>query len=163
MVMPTKMAALGEATAGSIRAAGYQVHFTGNGEPVATAADFVKIAAGAKVLFPQAAHSRSSIEKILHDSIRAVPLVVYDNQAIDCSDLPDYDLLAFTSPLNAGAYWKSHRQQPGQEVYAIGGTTAAALAQLGIKNVVVAEKAGEEGLALAIIKNSYIGGRQKRM
>jgi len=53
----------------------------------------------------------------------------------------------FTSPLNAQAYFARYALLEGQKVVAIGRTTAQAIADLGISNVITAPTPTEEVLA----------------
>lgn len=145
-----RLAAVGPATAREVGAEGFVCDFVGTGEPETTARAFHKVAAGCKVLFPQARHSRQSIQKKLGSAIEPRVLVVYDNQS--ASDVPavQAEVLVFTSPLNAQTYLNQHLVQPSQRVVAIGQPTAAACRAAGV-NPVIAAAPDESSLAKAVL------------
>ncbi|MCO6478333.1 MAG: uroporphyrinogen-III synthase [Phaeodactylibacter sp.] len=145
-----KWAALGRGTAAALSARGITPDFIGTGEPEGVAAAFAEEAASRRVLFPQARHSRQSIQQLLEGKIQAASLVVYDNRPLESFNIPFCQVLTFTSPLNAEAYFGKYALQEGQAVVAIGSTTAAALHRLGVKEVAVADAPSEEGLAAAV-------------
>ena len=146
-----RWAALGPGTAAAMRAAGLPIDFAGDGQPDSTAASFAARARGQRVLFPRARQSRQSIERLLAGQIRPISLEVYDNQPMENPTVPPCPVLVFTSPLNAAAYFKAYRLVPGQQLVAIGHTTAAALERLGM-NCRIAAAPSEEGLAAAAIE-----------
>lgn len=146
-----KVAAIGEATAGELRQCGVKIHFVGNGEPKATATAFLEMATGQKVVFPQAQNSRRSIQHLLAEKIESRDLVVYRNLPKREIELPDCEVLAFTSPMNVEAYFSKKKIREGQRIAAIGETTASALRELGIEKVEVAPEASEKGLVARIV------------
>jgi uroporphyrinogen-III synthase len=146
-----RWAALGAGTAAAMRAAGLPIDFAGDGQPESTAAGFAALARGQRVLFPRARQSRQSIERLLEGQIRPVSLEVYDNQPMENPVVPPCQVLVFTSPLNAVAYFHAYQLMPGQQLVAIGHTTAAALERLGM-SCRIAAAPGEEGLAAATIE-----------
>lgn len=144
-------AALGPATARELMKHTGRVDFTGTGDPATTAALFRPLAAGRSVLFPAARHSRQSVPKALGDAIEALHLAVYDNAPVSDPPPIDADVLVFTSPMNAEAYFARHPLQPHQRVIAIGKTTADALMALGIPGVRLAADPSESALAEAVL------------
>ena len=146
-----KTAAIGPATAEVVRAYSRQVDFVGDGASKTTAAAFLKMAAGQRVVFPRAANSRRSIQKVLGEKIAAIDLVVYQNLPKKKVELPGFDVLVFTSPMNAQAYFSEKKWREGQRVIAIGRTTEKALHELGIKKVEVADEPSERGLAIVVL------------
>lgn len=147
-----KWAAIGPAT-GSVltKFIGRKPDFTGTGDPAATAELFRKLAAGQSVVFPCARRSRHSIREILGDSVRAIPLEIYENAPLADPPRLDDDVLALTSPMNAEAYFSKFGLQTGQKAVAIGQTTAAALKKMGVPDVQISEKTTERGLAEAVL------------
>ncbi len=148
-----KLAAIGPGTAAALEEAIRPPDFTGDGDPESTAALFLETARGQRVLFPRAKESRQSIQKILEPHLTALDLVVYENSPRRDFTLPDFDVLVFTSPLNAQAYFSKKRWEETQKVVAIGKTTAKALAKLGVERVIVAENPSEESLAAEVLKS----------
>lgn len=143
----TRFGAIGPATARLVET----VHFVGDGVPETTAEAFRKVAAGKRVLFPRAAHSKQSVQLLLDNSVEALDLVVYQNEPLREVVLSDAAALIFTSPLNAQAYFSKHRLLSGQKVFAIGQTTARALSDLHIVPEAVAPQPSEEALANLVL------------
>ncbi len=105
------------------------VVFIGNGDPLAAAA-FREVSLGQTVLFPSASQSRQSIQHVLGVDIQSITLVVYHNAPIPNPEIRKEQILVFTSPMNAQAYFAHHALLEGQQVVAIGDSTALALTQL---------------------------------
>ncbi len=146
-----RMAALGPGTAAALSKYAY-VHFAGDGDPIQTAVNFLDLARGQKVIFVRAADSRQSIRQLLNDKITPLDLIVYKNTPIPEVEIPNCEVLVFTSPLNAQVYFSNHKKYGFQKVIAIGNTTAGALAELGINGVLVADAPSEEALAKKVLE-----------
>ncbi len=145
-------AAMGPKTAKRIQEViGNPPNFIGEGSPKEIAHSFLSRAAGKSVLFPAARHSLRSVENVLGSQIQSFPLIVYDNISKTRIAKLESDILVFTSPLNAQTYFSHHSLDLSQQAVAIGETTAKALQQLGIRNVIQAEEPSEEGLAKAVL------------
>lgn len=142
-----KWGVLGEGTAKALKEQGYVADFAGNGEPQRVGEAFAVVAAGQGVLFPRAAQSRESIQKILAGTVTIHDLVVYTNTPRTDFELPCADILVFTSPLNAQAYFARYAYQNTQKVLAIGQSTEQALRKLGISEILLAPTPTEEVLA----------------
>ncbi len=148
-----QIAAIGPGTAETLSAYVPHIHFTGNGDPETTARQFGPLVAGQTVLFPGAQHSRQSIQTLLGSHSTHIYLPIYDN--VPVADPPaqtDAAVLAFTSSLNAEAYFTRHALQPGQRVVAIGQPTAKTLAALGINKISTAKMPSEEDMARAVLE-----------
>lgn len=139
-------AALGPGTAKALHDQGLQADFVGQGLAATLAEDFLALARGCRVLFPQARHSRQALEKIIGAQLDVYPLVVYDNQPKAVFDIPFCDFLIFTSPMNAQAYYSRYTQQRTQQVIAIGQPTAEKLISLGIEKPAIADEPSEASL-----------------
>ena len=146
-----KFAAIGPGTADYLEERFRHPHFVGNGNAETTAEAFLKMANGQKVLFPRAMDSRRSIQQILEGKAVLVDLIVYDNVPRKTIELPEFDILVFTSPLNAKAYFSQKKIKEHQPVIAIGKTTATSLKKLGVKNIIVPDFPSEEALAQTIL------------
>lgn len=151
---PSRCAALGPSTARILGQYVSHIHFIGNGDPQAVAETFGAVAAGQKVLFPAAKNSAQTLIRLLGNRIEAIPLPLYDNLPSPWAAPTDAQVLVFTSPMNAEAYFLKNTLRGNQAVVAIGATTARALAVLGIKEVVLASEASEPGLAEAVLRLS---------
>ncbi len=66
--------------------------------------------------------------------------------------IPHADILVFTSPSNARAYFGKYKLQPDQTVIAIGSTTKLALGEFGVKEVHLSLSFDETGLLETIQK-----------
>lgn len=145
---PLKYAAYGSGTAGYLqRHHQAKVQFIGSAKPKGTAEALMVMAAGERILFPCAKHSRHSLYKYIRYKTDAIKLVVYDNQVRANFSLPSCDVLVFTSPLNAQAFFDKYPYQSEQKVVAIGHTTGRALKKMGIRKIAIAKKASEQALA----------------
>ena len=152
LVAGTRLAVLGPGTGRALQAHGYEADFTGDGDPSATAAAFLALAAGQRVLFPQARNSRRSVQQWLGTEVQSQEVVVYDNVPVAQVPAGPFQVLVFTSPLNARAFCAARKLQAAQLVVAIGNTTARALQKLGREQVRVADKPDETELAAAVLE-----------
>ena len=150
---PIKYAAYGSATAAYLhKHHNVKVQFIGSAKPKSTAEALMTMAAGERILFPCAKYSRHSLYKYIRYKTNAKKLVVYNNYIREDFDIPDCDILVFTSPLNAKAYFGKYKWKKKQKVIAIGRTTARELKKLGISKVSIAKKAREKDLAELVLE-----------
>ncbi|NET37232.1 MAG: uroporphyrinogen-III synthase [Cyanothece sp. SIO1E1] len=148
----TKIATIGKGTAAWLKDRGIAVDFIGSGNPAQTCDQFLALASGKSVLFPQALHSKKSIEKLAGQKIKALPLIVYENHMRDDFTLLPADVLTFTSPLNAQAYFKRYPEDHAQHIVSIGQTTSLALENMGKKVTQEAVEPNEICLAEAVLR-----------
>ncbi len=148
-------AALGVSTARVLEGFTGQVDFIGTGEPKGTAQLFRRHCARMKqagtIIFPAARRSRQSVMMLLQLDFQCAHFEIYDNQPVANPAQRTEDVLAFTSPMNADAYFSRHALLPNQRVVAIGGTTDRMLQYLGIAEVTIAAESTECGLAEAVL------------
>lgn len=149
-----KIAAYGTGTAAALAAKDKPIHFTGTGAGETTTPLFLKIAKNKTVLFPQARHSRRTVEQLAGEKIESYPLIVYDNKIRKDVKKQKAGILVFTSPLNATAYFQQFKLENDQRVVVIGKATAGAVEKFGIGEIVIAEQPSEAGLAASILKIS---------
>ena len=144
-----KIAAIGKGTAAFLEA-NYQLkaNWIGDGHPERTAKAFAEVAQGTKVLFLQARNSKQSVQKHLLDQVLAEDLVVYDNRIKTNFDIPNVEILVFTSPMNVKAYFTKYPYQE-QAIICIGQTTAKAIQRCQIENYLVAAEPSEAAMAKA--------------
>jgi len=148
-----KWAALGSATARALAEYVGQVDFVGTGEPAATAKAFrCVVSTSTVILFPAARHSRQSVMSFLAPDVQCVHFPIYDNRPVAEPPHSDADVLVFTSPMNAQAYFSKNNLKEKQRVVAIGATTAEALRELGISKIEVATEPTEQALAEAVLR-----------
>ena len=149
-------AALGVSTAKVLESFVGEVDFIGTGEPKGTSQMFRQHCARLKqevgpIIFPAARRSRQSVMTLLNLDFQCTHFEIYDNQPVPKPPQRTENVLAFTSPMNADAYFSRHRLLPAQRVVAIGGTTDRMLQHLGIAEVTIAAEPTERGLAEAVL------------
>ncbi len=145
-------AGFGEKTAKAIEQF-TKCHFVGTGNANTTAPDFIKITKGKKVLFPRAENSQRSVQQLIDNQLIIEDLIIYKNSPKENFDIPRMDYLFFTSPLNAQVFFQKYKLEKSQKVFAIGKTTAKALEDSGIKNVIFPQKPSEEELVKLLLEN----------
>ncbi len=151
----THWAALGVSTARVLEDFTGRVDFIGTGEPKGTSQLFRRHCARSKevgpIIFPAARRSRQSVMTLLNLDFHCTHFEIYDNQPVPNPPQRTESVLAFTSPMNADAYFSRHQLLPQQRVVAIGGTTDRTLQHLGIAEVTIAAEPTERGLAEAVL------------
>jgi len=109
-------------------------------------ASFAKIVGDERFVFPISNISKRTIQNQFSDQSNIKDLIVYStNEQLDFED-PEADVLIFTSPSNARAYFKKITWQPQQKVIVMGPTTAKQLTDLGVTNYFEPDLTGELGL-----------------
>jgi uroporphyrinogen-III synthase len=147
-----KLAGFGEKTANTIEQF-TKCHFVGTGNAQTTAPDFLKIANGKKILFPRAVNSQRSVQQLIDNQSITEDLIIYKNFPKREFYIPRMDYLFFMSPLNAKAFFQKYKLEQNQKVFAIGKTTANALSELGVENVIFPKKPSEEELVKLLLEN----------
>lgn len=147
-----QFAGFGEKTAEAIQQF-TKCHFVGTGNAKTTTPNFLKIAKDKRVLFPRAANSQRSVQQLIDNQSITTDLIIYKNSPKEEFNIPRMDYLFFMSPMNAKVFFKKYQLEKDQKVFAIGKTTAQALADLGIKNVIFPKKPSEEELVKLLLEN----------
>lgn len=152
----TKWAALGPSTGRVLETFTGRVDFIGTGEPRGSAQLFRRHCArlpkdAGRIIFPAARRSRQSVMTLLNLDFQCTHFEIYNNQPVNDPPQRNENVLAFTSPMNADAYFSRHPLLPTQRVVAIGGTTDRMLQQLGIAETAIAAEPTEFGLAEAVL------------
>jgi uroporphyrinogen-III synthase len=147
-----KIGAIGNGTANALTEHQLIPDFIGSGHPPATAEAFGRRAKGKRVLFPRARHSRRSIQQLLEGQIRDIDWIVYENIPKETIELPDANILLFTSPLNAEIYYQHYGFRDDQITIAIGPTTRKKLADLGAVKILSARAPKEKYLLEACLE-----------
>lgn len=152
----TKFAAIGTGTEAALKAYGKTASFVGkDADTDKVGKDFSKIADGKSVLFPQAKNSMRSIQKQLSFQTKAFDLFVYNTENRANLEIPEADVVVFTSPSNVEAYFQKHNLDKVQRVVAIGNSTAAKLKSYGIADPVIPDYPDDAGLAQAVFSLSF--------
>ena len=154
-----KIAAIGPGTAKALARVGQEADFVGNGVPEHTAVAFGKIAKGQTIIFVRAEHSKCSVQNLLSNQIQVKNLLVYENEERKSFTLPYCDILVFTSPMNARAYFSTYVLHDTQQVVAIGESTAEELRGLGVSSVHLPEQPNEEALAEVVVNAAGVRRR----
>lgn len=144
-------AAIGPGTAEALARYVGKVVFTGTGDPEATARQFEPLATGQVVLFPGARHSREGVQRLLTPAVMCISLEIYDNVPAPNPPLRTENILVFTSPLSASAYFANHGLQKKQQVIAIGKSTFATLQSIGIEQITLSAQTSEAAMAEAVL------------
>ncbi|WP_317896566.1 uroporphyrinogen-III synthase [Aurantibacillus circumpalustris] len=112
-------------------------------------ADFIK---DDTVLFPQAIDSLQTIQRQLSFTNICHNLFVYKTTRRIDFEIPQSELLVFTSPSNAQAYLEKYKPAADQKFVAIGSTTYNQLKNYGIKNIGLPSSFDEIGLLNTIVE-----------
>jgi uroporphyrinogen-III synthase len=142
-----RVAAMGSGTAQALKRHGIQPDFTGaDGNTRDTAQAFSELAKGTEVLFPIAAESLRSIQNQISTQAIVKEVVVYESQPADFPHQISADIYVFTSPSCVNSFIQAQGKPTGK-VIAIGRTTAEALQNQGIAQVILPPFTTEESLA----------------
>ncbi|MDH5590750.1 MAG: uroporphyrinogen-III synthase [Gemmatimonadota bacterium] len=170
-----RVAAVGPSTATALRSAGYVPDVVGRGagaSGLAAAVDAVESLAGRRVLFPAGDRALPTVE----DEFGAVGATVERVEAYRTVVVPPradgvraalaggVDAVTFASPSSVEALAATFDGDladalSGVAVCAVGPTTARALRDRGVHEVVVAEEAGFGGLVEAVVRAVHAHGR----
>ena len=144
---PYLWACLGEGTADELSHYITDISFIGEGDPEKVAEDFQSIVASDDVTcYIRAENSMDSVRKII-DRPDDFSIPVYSNSPSRKIPKEKFDILIFTSPLNADAWFEQNPYQ-NEHIISIGTTTEAHLNdKYGIKDVLVATSPTEESMA----------------
>jgi uroporphyrinogen-III synthase len=109
-------------------------------------AEFVKKVQEGTCLFPVSNISKRTIQRYFPNQTKVKDLIVYNTfEKTNFSD-PEADVLIFTSPSNARAYFSKFSLKNKQKVISMGPTTGEQLKELGITNYQTPKLTGELGL-----------------
>jgi hydroxymethylbilane synthase len=130
---PVKFGVMGSGSEDMLRRNGHFAEFVGESVDTAeVAAEFAEIANGKTILFPGAESPMRSIHKALSPETKIIDLPVYETMLEESASGTDADILVFTSPSNAEAYFNDNLLDSNQRVIAIGKSTCNRLNELNI-------------------------------
>ena len=133
-----QFAAIGGTTAQAIRQYKKECSFEGQGaDTVQIAERFGELANGKRVLFPMAVNGLQTVQKVLGKNIHSENLLVYKNQMKEEFEVPQCQILVFTSPLNVRAYCRLYDLKNAEKIIAMGNTTGEELANQGYHNYIL--------------------------
>jgi len=107
-----------------------------------------------KVLFPQAKGSMRSIQQQFVKLGQVINLPVYETIKKNDGEMPQADILVFTSPSNVEAWFERFTISKTQKVVAMGDATANALRQHNIHGCGQPDTFDDSGLARAVFSIS---------
>lgn len=151
-----KFAVIGKGTSDELRQYGYRADFIGTStDTQMIGKKFASIVKGTEVvLFPQAKGSLRSIQKQFVKPNQVIDVTVYETIKHPSDELPEADILLFTSPSNVDAFFEKHQIKKGQKVIAMGGATAKALENKGINRYTLPPSFDDLGLIKAVMSIS---------
>ena len=107
---------------------------------------FVKLVNGGTCLFPISNISKRTIQQYFPDQSKVSDFVVYNTIEKNNFENPKADVLIFTSPSNARAYFLNFNLKGKQKIISMGQTTGKQLEDLGINTYYTPKSSGELGL-----------------
>lgn len=147
-----KFATVGKGSAEALRKYGYEASFIGNNiKPEAIAESVAPLMEGQTVLFPRAKDSLQSIQKNLPSSVKVMDLPLYQTVILPNASASACEVLIFTSPSNAEAYFTANLLEPNQKVIAIGTSTGKKLSSIGINEYLLPATPDEVGIAEVLL------------
>lgn len=153
----TKFAVVGRGSEDTLRKYDRRADFSGEQygiEMEEIAAQFAALADGGTVLIPRAKGSLETIQKALTPETKVINMPVYETVLDDNIDATNAQVLIFTSPSNAEAYFVNNLIEPEQQVICIGRSTAAVFDKMGL-SYTLPYSPDEIGLAEAIFGLDY--------
>lgn len=147
----TKIAAVGKATSDELRKFNLRADFIGGGTDTRiTAKQFGAVAGRARVLFPQAKGSLKTVQQQM-PSAQVIDLIVYETIQRSAADLPEAEILVFTSPSNVMAFFEKNKVNPKQKLVAMGHATGNTLKEKGFHSFWSPDSFDDTGLARAVM------------
>ncbi len=147
-----KLAAIGKATASDLREFGEVSYFGDDTDTTRIAEEFAKIAADSTVLFPQSNISQRVIQSALPES-NVVEIVCY-NTTHTPSEIEKCHILVFSSPSNVNSYFQVNKKLSYQKYIAFAKTTARALIQHRVDDIILPTALDDMTLFRTIIYTS---------
>jgi hydroxymethylbilane synthase len=111
-----------------------------------TAHKFVKTIREGTCLFPISNISNRTVQKAFANQNQTSDIIVYSTQEKQKLNIPQADILIFTSPSNVRSYYSRYRADNQQQVIAIGPSTGVELEKNGIIDYHIPNTIGETGL-----------------
>jgi len=142
-----KFGVTGHATAMQLRKYDFIESFCGTSSDMElTGKQFAELANGKTILFPQAEDSLQTIQKQLSAATACINLTVYKTSPVTDEEIPQSDVIVFTSPSNVAAFFAGKNIPSFKKVIAIGKSTEKKLREYGVTEVNVPYTPDETGL-----------------
>ncbi len=146
-----KFGVVGKSTADELRKHGKRADFIGTSiDTKLIGKQFAAQVGSRSVLFPKAKDSLNTIQYQFQKKENLMDLNVYETKKIPLEDNPNADILVFTSPSNAEAYFNQYLYVGGQKIVAMGEATASAIEKLRLKVNATPATFSDYGLMQAI-------------
>lgn len=147
----TKFGVIGKSTEYALKKHNKNAAFVGHiNDTKVVGKKFAKTAGQETVLFPQAKGGIRTIQQQFEDASKLTDLVVYETTTRENIQVPEADVLVFTSPSNVESFFKQTKIKNTQKVVAIGTSTQRKLKEFGIENSILPASFDETGLAEAV-------------
>jgi hydroxymethylbilane synthase len=147
-----KFGVVGKGTADELRRFGKKAEFIGYSvDTKLTGKQFAAVVGSKTVLFPQAKESLRTIQQQFTKKDQVYDLPVYETVENLEGEIPDTEILLFTSPSNVEGFLKKKRVSKTQRIVAMGDATAAALKKAGLKTDSMPASFDDIGLLRAIL------------
>jgi hydroxymethylbilane synthase len=111
---------------------------------------FAKTVGAETVLFPQAKGGLRTIQQQFEDAGKLTDLTVYETVKKINVQLPEVEVVVFTSPSNVASFFEKGKINNKQRVIAMGKSTEKKLQEFGVENCILPESFDEIGLAQAV-------------
>jgi uroporphyrinogen-III synthase len=147
-----KLAAIGKATASDLREFGEVSYFGDDTDTSRIAEEFAKIVLNDTVLFPQSNISQRVVQKALPESI--VSEIVCYNTTHTPTEVEKCYILVFSSPSNVDSFFEKNKKYSSQKFIAFGKTTARALIEHGVDDIILPTALDDMTLFRTIIHTS---------
>ena len=146
-----KFGCVGKATSDELRKHGHRAEFIGTSTDTRmTGKKFASLAGESHVLFPQAKGSLRSIQQQFVKPDRVHDLIVYETIKMNQGDMPDVDIVVFTSPSNVESWFENYNFRKNQKAIAMGDATANTLKAHKIFPAALVDAFDETGIARAV-------------
>jgi len=142
------LGAIGEGTARSLRKHGEASFIGKSTDTEEVAKEFKKEVGRKKVCFPISDQSMRTVQQALPEA-QVTDLICYQTVELP-KPIGNPDVLVFSSPSNVQAFFKSNNVVPSQAVVSFGKSTATALAEHGVEDVVISKGTSDQALLKAI-------------
>ena len=111
---------------------------------------FAKIVGEETVLFPQAKMGLRTIQQQFADATKLFDLIIYETVKKENENIPEVEIVVFTSPSNVESYFEKGKITANQKVIALGKSTENKLKEKGIENCKLPISFDEVGLSEAV-------------
>jgi len=148
-----KYGAIGKSTADAIRKFGKRAEFIGQSTDTKTIGkQFAARAGNGTVLFPVAKGSMRSVQSQFVKKDQTFDVNVYETIEHNDTQLPEAEILIFTSPSNVNAFFKSNKVEAHHKIIAMGSATEAELRKYGVRKCTLPHSFDDLGILQAVYK-----------